>query len=158
MKSRTRAVFYVLIFMTLAFIWGHSCLSREASGNESDAVRELLEGIIGTEGAFARFVGIYIRKIAHFTEFAVLGVEMTLLTYLTTKSGIRELGGCVAFGPIVAVIDETIQIFSGRGSSLFDIMIDTCGYLSAFLVTSLLYFVICNTSLIIRERSRMKNV
>lgn len=158
MESRTKAVFYTLIFLTLAFIWGQSCLSRELSGNESDAVRELVEELIGTESAFARFVGTYIRKIAHFTEFAILALEMTLFTYLETKKGIRELAGCVAFGPVVAIIDETIQIFSGRGSSLFDIMIDTCGYLSAFLLTSLLYFVIRKTSFNIRERSKLKNV
>ncbi len=144
--------------MTLAFIWGQSCLSRELSGNESDAVRDLVEELIGTESAFARFVGTYIRKIAHFTEFAVLGIEMTLFIYLTTKKGICELIECVVFGPVVAIIDETIQIFSGRGSSLFDIMIDTCGYLSAFLLTSLLYFIICKASLAIQERSRLKNV
>ena len=158
MKNKIKYVFYVCIISTIAFIWSQSCLSMEASGNESDAVREMMEKLFGTETAFAQFVSTYIRKIAHFTEFALLGFEMTLFTYVCTKSKINDLFRCLVFGVAVAVTDETIQIFTGRGSSIFDVMIDTSGYIFAFLFASLLYFVIANSVRTIEERKKYKNV
>lgn len=155
---KAKLFFYIFILLTIAFIWGQSCLPAEVSNDESNAFREIVERILGTDSAFANFVSIYIRKIAHFTEFAVLGLEMTLFTYLCTKSRISDLIRCAYFGPVIAAIDETIQIFSGRGSSIIDVMIDTVGYIFAFLLTSLFYSVIRKVVFIIRERNRSKNV
>ena len=71
-----------------------------------------------------------------------------------TKMKKTDIIRCVCFGSIVASVDETIQILSGRGSSFFDVMIDTSGYLFALLMVSLLYFV----SSCIIKKARKENV
>ncbi len=153
MKQKLRYLFLILIISTLAFIWGQSCMPPAASGNESDAVKEIVEKLIGTDTKFAVFVLKYIRKIAHFTEFALLAFELTLFTYICTPRRQFDMLRCVFFGPITAVVDETIQAFVGRGSSFFDVMIDTSGYLSSFLMTSLFYAI---TILLINVLKRRK--
>ena len=142
MKLKLRYSFLILIVATLLFIWGHSCMPPTVSGNESDAVKEFVEKIIGTDTKVAVFTLRYIRKLAHFTEFAVLAFELTIFTYICTPRCYLDLLRCVCFGPIAAVIDETIQAFVGRGSSFFDVMIDTSGYLFSFLFTSFFYGII----------------
>ena len=78
--SRKTALIWlrVLIVLSLAFIWGQSMLGREASAGESNAVRDFIYGIIGDDSAIDRFILTYIRKLAHFTEYGVLGVLVTL--------------------------------------------------------------------------------
>ena len=158
MKSRLKYVFYAAIIFTLLFIWGHSCMPPEMSGNESNAVRGFLERLIGSDTPLSLLILKYVRKIAHFTEFALLAFEMTLFTYICTKSRLSDLVRCVCFGTIVAIIDETIQIFAGRGSSVVDVLIDTSGYLTSFLLTSLLCFAVRLVIKYNAERKKCKNV
>ena len=56
-------------------------------------------------------------------------------------SNIKNYWDKVLFsGLLVAVIDETIQLFpKGRSSSVVDVWIDFAGVFSAFVVTVLLY-------------------
>ena len=142
------------ISLTLVFIWGHSMMSRTASGNESDSVRAFLEMIFGTESAFAKFLSRYVRKIAHFVEFAVLASQVTLYTYLYSKRNIKHLVYCVCFGPVVAAIDESIQIFSHRGSSIYDVMLDSAGYIFGFLCC----YAICAAVSFSKKERKKKNV
>ena len=45
-------------------------------------------------------------------------------------------------GMLCAVTDETIQIFSGRGSLVSDVWIDTAGFSTGFFLTVLLFLFI----------------
>ena len=133
-------------------------MTPSASSNESNAVRNFVARIIGSETPLALIILKYIRKIAHFTEFAILAFEMTLFTYICTRIRIADLMRCVCFGTIVAIVDETIQIFAGRGSSIFDVLIDTAGYITSFLLTSLLYLVARIVVNLVTERRDRKSV
>ncbi len=157
-KKTLRYAFIAIIIATLLFIWGQSCMSPTASKNESDTVKMLLEELFGAETPMAVFILLYIRKIAHFTEFAMLALEMTLFTYLCTPRRGSDLLRCVLFGPLTAITDETIQIFSGRGSSIFDVAIDTTGYLFSFLLTSLCYAIAYAVIKSISKRRKYGNV
>lgn len=132
---KKKRIFTAIILLTLIFIWGQSCLSREVSGAESDVVRSWLEIIFKRETPFSIFLFKYIRKIAHFIEFGALGTEMTLFTLLFTRRALGNKIHCVLFGFAVASIDETIQKFTGRGSSFYDILLDFFGYLTFTLIT-----------------------
>ena len=70
-----RKVYGCLFAFTLAFIWGNSMLTREMSGAISQFVASVLGGESGTteEGHYL------VRKLAHFTEYAALGVVSHLL-------------------------------------------------------------------------------
>ena len=89
-----------------------------------------------------------LRKAAHFSEYGLLGVEFSLLLGLQhDKNGKnlqcgRNLLDFPLIGMLCAVTDETIQIFSGRGSLVSDVWIDTAGFSTGFFLTVLLFLFI----------------
>ena len=85
-----------------------------------------------------------LRKIGHFVEFAILGTEVALFVLFFARKlryGIFSL----IFSPLVALFDETIQIFSNRGPSITDVWIDTAGFISFGALVYLLYFTVIFT-------------
>ena len=121
MKKR---VLTILILLNLALIWGNSMMT----GLDSEAVSGGLLAFIGrffpvllTESGHT-----FLRKAAHFSEFALLGLLFCGRHRLVRNETPLHLMG---FGLAVACIDETIQIFTpGRASSLIDVWIDTTGF------------------------------
>ena len=139
MRTPTRLRLCItLIVCNLIFIWGNSLLPGEISGALSDWLKDLLAPLFGWEDEGGGQGGL-LRKVAHFTEFAALGVCFRWLWgMLSTKRSAQvliPLGSAIA----VACIDETIQIFSERGSSVTDVWIDGLGYLIAAIVVTVLY-------------------
>ncbi len=127
MKKR---ILTILICLNLALIWGNSLLDGEASGNFSGGVMAFLGRflpVLLTESAHT-----LLRKAAHFSEFALLGLLLCGRHRLEADSVPGHLMG---FGLAVACIDETIQIFTpGRASSLIDVWIDTAGFALGFVI------------------------
>ena len=99
----------------------------------SDWVRDLIARFLpGDPGADTG--GGLLRKLAHFTEFAVLGI---LLAWRAGMLG-KKRRYALAAGFLAACLDETIQMFvPDRGPGLRDVAIDTCGVLTGIW---LLYF------------------
>lgn len=118
----------VLIILTLALIWGHSLLGREASSEESGFVMELLEPVLEMVVGEGNVTDFLVRKLAHFTEFFVLGLE--LLTFFAYRKPLFPQAFLLALthGFFAAFLDETIQIFSGRGPMIQDVWLDVCGF------------------------------
>ena len=121
MKKR---ILSILIVLNLALIWGNSMLT----GLSSEAVSGGLLAFLG------RFLPVLLteaghtllRKAAHFSEFALLGLLYCGRHRLVKGEAPVHLMG---FGLAVACIDETIQIFTpGRASSLIDVWIDASGF------------------------------
>jgi VanZ family protein len=125
----------ILIALNLALIWGNSLMNAQASG-------DLSGGILAMLGQFLPFLlteagHTLLRKAAHLSEFALLGLlycgRHTLAHW---KTPVHLMG----FGLAVACMDETIQIFTpGRASSLMDVWIDTMGFALGFVVIYLAY-------------------
>ena len=125
-NKKAKNILVVLIVLTLAFIWIHSMMDREQSSLESGwvlkAVTPLLEIFVGRGNVTEHLV----RKLAHFCEFALLGFELMFFfdcTYIRWRAYLLGLSHCL----FAATVDETIQIFSGRGSQLQDVWLDTAG-------------------------------
>lgn len=112
-----------LIVCNLIFIWGNSLLPGSVSGAISDGVKTLLSGLLppseaGLDG------GHLVRKLAHFTEFAVLGALLGWLFAMLGKGPLPAF----AWGVAAACADETIQRFvPDRGPGLGDVALDSCG-------------------------------
>ena len=70
---------------------------------------------------------------------------MSLFTFFCTSFSRRDKAHLSIFGPVVAIIDETIQKFTGRGSAFFDVMIDSAGYFILVLITVLVCLIIKNS-------------
>lgn len=125
-----KAILIFLILLTLSFIYIQSMLPREESSKESNAVGDIVADIVPPETKPGAFLQLNLRKVAHFLEFALLGAEITLYILLFMRCGIVIYLSLVS-APLVALLDETIQIYSGRAPSMIDVLIDTSGFLTA---------------------------
>jgi len=111
-----------LLVLNLIFIWGNSLLPGEVSGAFSRWVKELL-GIAPGDPHTGHGL---LRKLAHFTEFACLGLCLQWLHGMLKKPVWRSL----VCGFCTACLDETIQMFvPDRGPAIKDVLIDTAGVL-----------------------------
>ena len=121
---------YLLLILNLAVIWGNSLLPGEVSGAISGFVRDLIAMILPGEGAPGQGHRL-LRKLAHFTEFACLGV---ILGWIMNRKN-RPWWIALGLGSLAACVDETIQIFvPERGPAVTDVMIDTSGVLTGILL------------------------
>lgn len=124
----------VLLCCVLVFIWGNSMLPGELSGAFSDWVKDILCRILTGQGLNDSQGSGVLRKIAHFTEFAALGLLLGWLFGMLRK----KLSWPILFGVAAACVDETIQMFvPGRGPGLRDVLIDSCGVLVGVLLLTL---------------------
>lgn len=77
-----------------------------------------------------RKINYYIRKFAHFTEYFLLAVSISVPLYVY---GIRGIWLVMTAGILCAgfaALDEFHQLFvQGRGASVKDVLIDSCGSL-----------------------------
>ena len=77
------------------------------------------------------------------TEFCILSVFTALLAVKIYKYKNEALFGFALFYVLaVAVSDEFIQYFSGRGSSVVDVVIDFSGATIGFLIIYSIYYFI----------------
>lgn len=142
------ALVALLILCNLALIFGFSSESREESGSRSREVTVLVAKILypnldtlseeEQETAVESLHG-YVRKAAHFLEFALLGwLTAALATLIRGYFGLSvrvflTAGAPGGFCLLTAAADETYQIFTNRGASPVDVCIDFCGGLCGIL-------------------------
>ena len=142
MKKR---IFVILIILVLAFIWGHSVISTDNSSEESANIMRILQSVLDFLNIPVTLTQQFVRKLAHFSEHAVAGLVLGIFMYprLMDAETRREQIECAVLpliiGFFIGFIDETIQIFSGRGPLIQDVWIDFFG---VFLGVSLAYLVV----------------
>lgn len=139
MRNILQLVLLLLIAGTLIFIYAQSVKPPEVSKEESDKVGEIIEEIIPPDTKPGEFIQTNLRKLAHFTEFFVLGLEIALYGVFYTRS-IKTQGLLLPLGVIFALFDETIQIFSKRGPQIKDVWIDVLGYAIALISVYAVYY------------------
>ena len=132
----------VTLFM-IAFIFANSATDADSSSQSSTSVMELLNGILKFCHINIALSENFVRKLAHFVEYFVLGTSM----FFTARSFDLRKTYCVftvpLIGFVVASIDETIQrFFSGRSCQFSDVMLDFVGVtVAVFVMTALLYMI-----------------
>ena len=134
-----KKILTILLLAMLAFIWGNSLLSREASAALSDGLMQRMNAVAEAlglgEGFFtymydqdgdgvAEPTSHIVRKLAHVTEFAVFAALLWLR--LESRDPRRALTALLLSAGVGAA-DETLQIFSHRGSAVSDVLIDALG-------------------------------
>ena len=135
MKKILASLLVLLILATIGFIFYNSTLPPEESAGQSNAVGGIIAEIISPDTELGGFIQKYLRKIAHFTEYGLLGVEFSVFCVFIVKRKIRSFKNSLFTASFVALVDETIQIFSKRGPSVEDIWIDIGGYVFFSLIT-----------------------
>lgn len=145
----SRIILIALIICTLCFTFYQSMLPPEQSSEVSDSVSDAIEPIIPSDTPTGSYVHTNLRKIAHFVEFAALGLEVALFVILflptwgaSVRSRLTFILHSYLVAPITALLDETIQIFTNRGSSVSDVWLDTAGFVSFATLVYLIYLAV----------------
>jgi len=99
-------------------------LSRETSG----AISQFVANILGGGSGSGEQEHYFVRKMAHFVEFTMLGAVSCLFFDSSISNARRRYTVVALVGVSVPIIDETIQIFSKRGPAIADALIDMAGY------------------------------
>lgn len=149
MKRKT-VILAVLILLLLAFIWSNSMQSIPDSRDRSLAVMARIQPFLELFVGKGNVTNHMVRKLAHFCEYSLLGLLLTLWVRLRMHPTPRRVLYGMLLGLAVAVIDETIQIFSHRGSQVQDVILDFCGVIAGTLLGLLL-------SAIVRRVKRPRN-
>ena len=126
-----------LLILNLSFIWGNSLLSGPESSELSGGVMAWLTENLGAMIPGGEFL---LRKAAHFSEFACLGMLLTWLFRLLRQRGIHSFTMPLLCGSLAALADETIQVLTPeRGPSVVDVWIDTAGAATGILLLLLIF-------------------
>lgn len=149
-KDKLKAI--ILIILTLcvvAFIFMHSLTPATLSAEESGAVTDWLSKLLPFQ-----LTDHIVRKLAHFTEYSVLGFVTSFTVYSFFKKPTGGIFIKLFFTIFTAVIDETIQLnISGRSGQVTDVLLDFSGSVTGIIISTLLISIY----LLYKKRKEMKN-
>lgn len=132
----------VLTLLTLGFVFGNSLDSSAESQAKSSAVKEMIRPVLEWFLPPEALTDHLVRKAAHFIEFCALGVGLTAVVWILQPPQRRIDGaGRLLFwilplflGLLAALTDETIQVYSARGSQVQDVWLDFFGVCTGVLL------------------------
>ncbi len=153
-----RVVFTIALLASVAFVFSNSMQVAEVSSQASKGVLASMQELVAKLGApelAAQITEGFVRKLAHVCEYMLVGFWFMLCLRVYTKRFLRHITwpmfGCL----FIALIDETIQLFSeGRSPGITDIWIDFFGSMLGILV-ALFLLCLCRMAYILyvnRER------
>lgn len=137
-----RWILYIVLCLIVFFIWDNSLQNGGTSDGFSLIFAEWIAPIANKLGFYGNIWALnrIIRKLAHLTEFTILGgvLYVVLRRYIEYGTVVKTIG----VGIVIASLDEFIQLFSlGRSSQLSDVLIDTVGIIIGISVVKLTYYI-----------------
>lgn len=112
----------LLVILWMIFIFVMSSFDATSSSNQSNFIVDIITSIINIKDT--GLLSLIIRKLAHFTEYFILGILVINFITRYDKKIIIAILLCI----IYATSDEIHQIFvPGRSCQIIDIMIDSLG-------------------------------
>ncbi len=132
MKTNPYLKRWIFVVLWILFIFANSMLnattSSAISSNVANSVSFLSSLFNPTD------LHLFIRKLAHFIEYAFLGILIAFAIYPLPMIKFKRLKG-YSFFLLIPFMDEAIQLFSkGRSAQLSDIIIDLCGGILGFIL------------------------
>lgn len=141
-KTAVSALAAVVLFVLYAVIFSFSGQDGEASGNLSFYVSEKCVGIMNSISGrhwTAEYFEHPIRKLAHFSEYACMGILVYILLRPWLERGKKLYLIIVLWVFVSAAADEIHQLFvPGRCGSPADVCLDTLGGAFGILICVLL--------------------
>ena len=137
-SKRKTAVILTLTALAMLFAWIHSCFPASLSSRESGGIFWVVYRFFSLFGMQAAVTEQLIRKLAHFSEFAVIGGLLLGCARCFDRRRPLRFYPCVLLaGLLAAMTDETIQLFvEGRAGMIADVWIDFGGVLFGSLLTA----------------------
>lgn len=125
----------LLLIIWILFIFIMSSFNADKSSMQSGLIVDILSNIFHISNI--DLLTIIIRKLAHITEYLILGILMIncLKDYKINKLYLVSILLCI----IYSMLDEFHQTFiNGRSGEIQDILIDTIGIITGILIYNLL--------------------
>lgn len=137
-----RWILYIVLCLIVFFIWDNSLQNGGTSDGFSLIFAKWIAPIANKLGFYGNIWALnrIIRKLAHLTEFTILGgvLYVVLRRYIEYGTVVKT----IVVGIVIASLDEFIQLFSlGRSSQLSDVLIDTIGIIIGISVVKLTYYI-----------------
>ncbi len=134
-KSR---VFIVISIIITLFIFSSSLKDASSSSDASGRVLSFINSFLNIFGI--KMTHAVVRKLAHFAEFLLLGVSLSLSGYFSLKGLKINTVKILLSGLFVAVTDELLQFIPvGRSPMIKDVFIDFLGILTGYMVVLIIY-------------------
>lgn len=155
LKSNTiiRKIFWFLTILYMAFIFYMSSRPIELSRQDSAWLMSAINIVESEEQAMdvnnTQMMNLQniIRKNAHLIIFAGLGILYYISLYGYAGKFLKTASISIVLTSIFAATDEIHQIFSNRGSSVSDFMLDTLGGLIGALFIGIIFYLIDNKNI-----------
>lgn len=149
-EKHSIALSLLLVIAVMVMIFCFSAQNGEQSGAMSGRLTTWVLNLIipdfenfspEQQEAIRSTVGLIIRKLAHFSEYALLGFSLMLhIAQVQKKITVRlPLLWAWGIGTLYAATDEFHQGFvAGRGPSIVDVMIDSLGVIAGIMLLLLI--------------------
>ena len=126
--KRKKIVLTILTIVWILLIFQFSLREGHVSSKMSGSVVAWMADVF-----HVRFTGVFVRKLAHFVEYTILGILLSLtISYYREK---KLYFGAWLFGTAIAGVDESIQHFiPGRSGNFQDTLLDSSGVLFGVLL------------------------
>ena len=134
MKRYLRVIMPILAFLVLVFILSNSLSAQPQAETKRDVVVKIVTG-----RTFKRQIMACISKLFHMMEYAAFSFCLTSSVILLGDGLRNRFERILLCGMTLAIADEMVQsLFSGRGSKLTDVLIDTAGIMIGYAIVILL--------------------
>lgn len=139
-------IFTFALIGCIAFIFSNSMQIATVSSGASGRVMTLMQRVlcrVGLPDIAEQLTMHFVRKLAHFCEYALEGFLLMLCLRVYTRYPFRHISVPVLGGALTALADETIQLYTpGRSSQVTDVWLDLIGVLSGILAAVLVLAVL----------------
>ena len=137
-----RWILYIVLCLIVFFIWDNSLQNGGTSDGFSLIFAKWIAPIANKLGFYGNIWALnrIIRKLAHLTEFTILGGVLYVVLHRYIEYG--TVVKTIVVGIVIASLDEFIQLFSlGRSSQFSDVLIDTIGVIIGISIVKLAYYI-----------------
>lgn len=153
MRKQRHIFVWIIALAMILFIFYNSLQNGTSSGSLSEKVTQFLLQFVHQSGFSIDFdlFHHYVRKLAHFTEYFILGSWITMASYVSPLTKRKRLQP-FPFLFLVPLIDEGIQHFvPGRFGALSDVFIDMSGFFTGMVILYILILIYQDIRSLIRE-------
>lgn len=139
--NKKKIILLVILTIWICFIFGNSLLKGPSSSQLSGGITEFIYNILTAIRINIPIETLHaiIRKLAHFTEYFILGIIVIFNVYQYLKEPKYYISFSIGVSLLISIIDETIQTsVDGRVGSIIDVGIDSLGFLISILIMTLI--------------------
>ena len=130
MKRYLRIIMPILAFLVIIFILSNSFSNSTTASEKRDFVVKTVTG-----KTFSQRVLSSVAKLFHMMEYAAFSFCLTSSVFLLGNGLKNRFERILLCGMTLALTDELIQtMFSGRGSRVTDVLVDTAGIMVGYAV------------------------